>query len=844
MSIIERLRELLAETPAEMDNDYLKALWGRPYRYDFELKNEPAGQRLLAAGPQQQREFVRRAVALLERPLPSPRHTGPWMVTEALATLLRRKLPLDQDDMLALMRCGARHTLAWRLEAHVVKAVEHYLAEHPRTPALDAGLAELIAALEARAFGADQRRRLLRLKELAGFAAPELPLQPGDAWADAAIAELATRAPDQRASWLALLRHCAAASGSAPSAKWLKAARPLVDTVGAEPFRSALRRWLALAEQPRAEPIADARFAHLPPDLLQDRNTDILKGLIWLCAEHGDADSARALMALAIWAYRKLPGIGPRCARLGNACIWALAQMPGHDGIAQLAVLKARVRLASAQRLIESALQSAAERAGLRPGELEELLVPSFGLEDAGLRRERLGDVTAELAIERGGVELRYLRPDGRRLAAAPRTLREQHGQQLKALAQAAADIRQMLTAQRDRIEQLYLQQRDWRLDTWRERYLDHPLVGTLARRLIWRFEAGGEPVSGIWHAGQIVAPDGRPIDLGAAARVALWHPLDSPTEEVLAWRDWLAAHEVQQPFKQAYREIYLLTDAERATRVYSNRFAAHIIRQHQFNALCDARGWKNQLRLMVDDSYPPATRLLPAWGLRAEYWVEGAGSEYGTDTNATGTYNFLATDQVRFYALDAAQHYAHAGGGGYHGPRGSQPAGAPIELSQIPALVFSEVMRDVDLFVGVASIANDPAWADGGPNGGYRDYWRHYAFGELSEAAKTRGEVLARVVPRLAIAPRCRLTDRFLVVRGDLRTYKIHLGSGNIMMEPNDQYLCIVPARGSAAPSAEGTRFIPFEGDTTLAIILSKALLLANDTAIDDPTIVRQIRC
>ena len=46
----------------------------------------------------------------------------------------------------------------------------------------------------------------------------------------------------------------------------------------------------------------------------------------------------------------------------------------------------------------------------------------------------------------------------------------------------------------------------------------------------------------------------------------------------------------------------YLVTDAERRTERYSNLFAAHILRQHQFNALCGARHWKNKLRLMVDD--------------------------------------------------------------------------------------------------------------------------------------------------------------------------------------------------------------------------------------------------
>ncbi len=113
--------------------------------------------------------------------------------------------------------------------------------------------------------------------------------------------------------------------------------------------------------------------------------------------------------------------------------------------------------------------------------------------------------------------------------------------------------------------------------------------------------------------------------------------------------------------------------------------------------------------------------------------------------------------------------------------------------------------------------------------------------FGDLSESAKTRKAVLEHIIPSLKIARRCSLTDRFLVVRGDRRTYKIHLGSGNIMMEPNDQYLCIVPARGIAARDSTGKILLPFEGDTMLALILSKALLLANDQKITDPAITRR---
>lgn len=116
---------------------------------------------------------------------------------------------------------------------------------------------------------------------------------------------------------------------------------------------------------------------------------------------------------------------------------------------------------------------------------------------------------------------------------------------------------------------------------------------------------------------------------------------------------------------------------------------------------------------------------------------------------------------------------------------------------------------------------------------------WRDYAFGDLKESAQSRRQVLERLVPRFKIAARATLDGKFFVVRGDIRTYKIHLGSGNIMMEPGNQYLCIVPARGSAAERV----YLPFEGDRLLSIILSKSFLLAEDTKIKDPTIVSQIK-
>ena len=91
-----------------------------------------------------------------------------------------------------------------------------------------------------------------------------------------------------------------------------------------------------------------------------------------------------------------------------------------------------------------------------------------------------------------------------------------------------------------------------------------------------------------------------------------------------------------------------------------------------------------------------------------------------------------------------------------------------------------------------------------------------------------------------MKIAKRCSFSGKYLVVKGDIKTYKIHIGSGNILMEPNDQYLCIVANRKK---SEEQKVFLPFEGDHMLSIIISKAFMLAEDKKITDRTILSQLR-
>ncbi|GAB2860883.1 hypothetical protein GCM10027074_30010 [Streptomyces deserti] len=725
--------------------------------------------------------------------------------------------PLAAERLKALDDLARRHSF-WHAERFDVLARAELAAGRPLAPpvvavirrtALDAYTCEELAALA---------------KELT-----DPVLNVGEEWAEQALRD--ATGPD----WQALLGHALTATASKPTAKWDKRARALIDALGADRVRAAVLPWLALVGRPRTLPLERRDWQPDINSAYDPYNATALRGLAWLLSllpPHPEVP--RALGALVETSLKKAAGLGPRNPKVANAGVVALARIDGETALAELARLVTRVTYKNTAKLLDTALETRAAALGLSREEIEELAVPSYGLTEVGRAEHRLGEATAVVRVQGSRAVLGWRNAAGKAVKTVPAAVRRDHADELKELKAAVKDIDRMLSAQSERLDRQFLARRTWPYAAWRERYLDHPLVGTLARRLLWTVDG----TTAGYADGALRTLTDTPVEEGM--QVELWHPVGHEPAEIVAWRDWLERHGITQPFKQAHREVYLLTDAERATGTYSNRFAAHILRQHQFHSLAAIRGWRNKLRLCVDDEAPPATRDLPAWGLRAEYWIEGDGEEYGVDTTDSGSYLRLRTDQVRFYPIDAPQNSAHCYGGEYRmWLRGGAAPADPLPLTDIPPLVLSEVLRDVDLFVGVASVGNDPTWQDGGPGGRFREYWTSYGFGELNQSAETRRALLERLIPRLATADRCTIEGRFLHVKGERHTYKIHLGSGNILRTPNDQYLCIVP---KSDPSAAQTGYLPFEGDRMLAVILSKAMMLANDTEITDPTILSQL--
>jgi hypothetical protein len=785
-----------------------------------------AARHILSATPEQQVRLLligMRKLGEPQRTINDESMRRSAAIKAMVTALLRPDLPLDSDALTGLLR-SAVHARSNRIDlpyAGFILTAERYSKRHGGLSDIEhlKLIRQLLSQL-GKLRTARARKFTARIDMLLHGKSTSQIIESGEPWADSALKFLEAFPSEKTEAWRSLLEHATTATTSNPTKKWLKSATDLISQIGKDNFISAIPTWFSLVGQPGpGRIILTINGDLLEPTAISPKNADVLKGLAWAASTTDDARIARSLGDLAEVCFKKIPTFGARCAKVANAALAGLALMTGPEPVAQITRVGAKAKKASARKQVERALGKSATNQGVSPDELEEMSVPDFGLDANGVRSIPAGDASAEIHVNSpSDIELHWRSTTGKTQASIPAETKRDHPDAVKEAKRVLKDLERVLPSQAARVERLLLDRRTWPASVWRKRYLDHRLVSHITRRLIWE-TTGDSRILFLPADGKLVDPLGQPINLPTDASVRLWHPIDSSPQQVLAWRTFLMDRNITQPFKQAHREIYLLTDAERATATYSNRFAAHILRQHQFQALCDARGWT--YRLMGNfDSHNIPTRYIPAHDMSVEFWVDAAGG--GADISSSGIFLHVATDQVRF-------------------SRGH--GGAPMPLADVPPIVFSELMRDVDLFVGVASVGNDPAWRDGGPEQRYLDYWESYSFGDLSETAKTRMAVLESLLPRLTkLQGKWSLQGNFLLIRGQLRTYKIHLGSGNILMEPNDQYLCIVPDRSTRVAGTGGNLFLPFEGDSTLSVILSKAFLLAEDTEIKDPTITRQI--
>lgn len=626
--------------------------------------------------------------------------------------------------------------------------------------------------------------------------------------------EIASLKPEARSKWYELFRFSSTASSGKPSNKKLVKAKELVTALGEKEFLAKVNNWFTHATKMEVT-VQNEWYSFF----ISSNNTPTLKGIAWCLSTTDFSALDEIIEKLIVRCFKKIPGQGPSCGALGNACIYSVASRNSLEAVALLNRVKSRIAQRNTKALIGKYIVSIASSLDISVEELEDFSIPDFDLTN-GEKSISFNDYQARISMPVfGKAVVEWIKPDGKLQKSVPSFVRKDFPTELKSIQNEKKLIPKTLTIQRDKLDRSYIQNRILSYPHFSKYYFQHGLMSKLSHKLIWNFEKQKKQTNAMWINEQWQDVNGKAVDwIDEACMVKLWHPLHSATAEILNWRQLLLDQEIKQPLKQAFREVYVLTEAEINTKVYSNRMAAHILKQHQFNALSGLRGWKYELLGAYDDGIDGAicNITIPAYNLSAEYWI----SEVNADDafNDVGIWLYVATDQVRFKQNQNL-----------------------LDLADVPRIVFSEVMRDVDLFVGVASVGNDPQWQDRGEAPQFNTYWENYSFGDLSEVAKTRKTVLENLIPRLKIADVCSIEGKFLIVKGKLRTYKIHIGSTNILMEPNDQYLCIVPDR--SAGKAGDKLFIPFEGDRGLSIIISKAFLLADDDKITDKTITQQIK-
>ncbi|PPJ19916.1 hypothetical protein C5E45_06925 [Nocardia nova] len=278
-------------------------------------------------------------------------------------------------------------------------------------------------------------------------------------------------------------------------------------------------------------------------------------------------------------------------------------------------------------------------------------------------------------------------------------------------------------------------------------------------------------------------------------------HPVDLHERGALAdWQAEIVRRRLQQPVKQAFRELYVLTPAEREAGDVSRRFAGQTVNGRVAGQLLSGRGWFTHGE--YDDHQ--ATRVVG----------DGLIAALRCDFHRHFGMGDVLVDEVRFLTK------SHRDPGRYGAPTGSRSVGGTsVPLVDVPPVVFSEVMRDLDLVVSVAGI-EPQAYPS-------------------SEQATSRAQVLAALIADLGLV-RVTVEGHSAVVRGTWATYRVHLTSGSIHVDPGG-YLCVVPA--SFGATAHRQLFLPFaDEDRMTSIILSKVLLLAEDEKISDPTILNQL--
>ena len=374
-----------------------------------------------------------------------------------------------------------------------------------------------------------------------------------------------------------------------------------------------------------------------------------------------------------------------------------------------------------------------------------------------------------QLTVSRNGKELKNIPPEIKK-----------KDKNIAALAERVVELKRQSSRMRQSLEQAMCRG-DSITSAELVQLSQHALLAPLLTRLV----LAGDGVLGYPDKGGKALRDHRgklePIKKTETLRIAHSHDLLA-TGEWDAWQHECFRADRVQPFKQVYRELYVVTKQEKSDGTLSRRYAGQQVNPTQANALWGQRGWN------VKD------------GVWKTFYDLGITAFVGFNDGITTPLEVegLTIETVQFQERIATQ---------------------PMKLLAVPPRIFSEVMRDLDLVVSVAHRGEvDPEAS--------------------ASTVEMRGNLL-RETCQLLQFKNVRIKQNHALVDGELGQYSVHLGSAVVHKLPGGS-LCIVPVHAQH----RGRLFLPFaDDDPKTAEVISKVLLLARDAEIQDPVILDQLR-
>ncbi len=392
-------------------------------------------------------------------------------------------------------------------------------------------------------------------------------------------------------------------------------------------------------------------------------------------------------------------------------------------------------------------------------------------------------DVTVSLFIDNdGGAQFeitKATKKGSQKLKNVPAKLRKHP--EIANLRERKSDIAKQTSRMRTSLEEAMCKGDEFTTSELQELF-KHPVLRPMLTELVFITE--GNALGYPQEEGKVLlSADDSETTLGET-KVRIAHAYD-----LLDSGDWHTyqqkcfTEERKQPFKQVFRELYVLTKAEKEAKKHSKRYEGHQVNPRQALALLGQRGWVN----------------VPEEGVRCTFFAENISAwlyfheGFYTPAEVDG----LTVDQVHFSERGKWQ---------------------PLELESVPPRLFSEVMRDLDLVVSIAHRGGvDPETS--------------------ASTVEMRTALLRETLNQLKI-DNVKLERSHALIKGELGSYSVHLGSAMVHRQPGGA-LFIIPV-----PSQHrGRLFLPFaDDDPKTAEVISKVILLAKDKEIKDPTVLEQL--